>query len=81
MGYSNSAFKNSFAKSKKKTNPIKINGRDTDIVDIHHLDQAFNSISNAQKFANTLHVVLSSANQPSSLKNIPILSGNRASKR
>jgi hypothetical protein len=80
MGYNNSAFKNSFAKSKKRTNPLKINGRDTDIVDIQHLDQAFDSISNAQRFGNTINVILNSINKGYSLNSIPILSGNRGAK-
>lgn len=57
LGYINKNFKNSFDKSSKKFNLINLNESvKTEIVDIHRLDKAFDSISNEKTFSNTIQI-------------------------
>lgn len=74
-------FKDSFERSKKRTNLIAKEGRKMEVTDIHKLDTAFESISNSQVFTNSVNVVMNVQGQVSNVSDVPIVVQNTSIKR
>lgn len=72
VGIDSYSFKDSYLNSQKKVNLLSIEGRETQLVDIHGLDKAFNSIVNPTRFANSINTVFSSIGQSLNVSTIPI---------
>jgi hypothetical protein len=78
IGGSSDNFKNSYATSLQKINPVSSEGRLVELIDVHNLDTAFSSINNASVFTNTLNLTISTALNKLSINSLPIF-GNLAS--
>ncbi len=78
IGGSSDNFRNSYTTSLQKINPVALEGRLVELVDIHNLDTAFSSINNASVFTNTLNLTISTALNKLSINSLPLF-GNLAS--
>lgn len=72
-GFNSTNFKNSFEKSKKKTNLMERNGLKMEVADIHNLDVALNSTSNKAVFANTVNAVFNVDENKGVVNSLPIM--------
>jgi hypothetical protein len=67
------SFKNSFEKSKKKTNLIIHDGTKTELMDVHKLDEAIAATSNKSVFSNTINAVFNVEKKQNTINTLSIL--------
>jgi hypothetical protein len=69
---SNVNMKDPYSAHQKKKSPLKREGIDMNVIDLHHLDVAINSTSNKHVFANTINVVFDTTDNTNSVTSLPV---------